>query len=111
MEVKIPTVRRTDSLYAKLGGKDSLEAVAEEFYRRVLADPELAPRFAGANAASLKSQQVRYLASVLGGPAVYHGETGGADARASALRRQRLCTSGATSGRQPARASSSEESG
>jgi methyl-accepting chemotaxis protein len=74
VEVKIPTVRRTDSLYAKLGGKDSLEAVVEEFYRRVLADPELAPRFAGANAASLKSQQVCYLTSTLGGPAVYSGE-------------------------------------
>ena len=72
--VKMPAVRRTDSLYAKLGGQSSLEAIVEEFYGRVLADPELAPRFAGANAALLRKQQVLFLAQVLGGPAGYSGE-------------------------------------
>ena len=73
MPVKIPTVRRTDSLYAKLGGQSSLEAVVKEFYGRVLADPDLAPYFAGADAASLRSQQVRFLTQALGGPAVSSG--------------------------------------
>jgi methyl-accepting chemotaxis protein len=74
MPVTLPTVRRTDSLYAKLGGQGSLDAVVEEFYGRVLADPELAPYFAGANAASLRKEQVRFLTQALGGPTVYRGE-------------------------------------
>src|SRR5215831_3281067 len=43
MPVKIPSVRRADSLYAKLGGWTSIEAISHEFLRRLLADPDLAP--------------------------------------------------------------------
>ena len=74
MAVALPTVRRTDSLYAKLGGQSSLGAIVEEFYKRVLQDAKLARYFAGANAASLRNQQVRFLTQALGGPAVYTGD-------------------------------------
>jgi methyl-accepting chemotaxis protein/truncated hemoglobin YjbI len=60
-------------LYAKLGGRTSLDAIVEEFYERVLADPDLAPCFAGTNAVALRNQQVQFLAQALGGPAVYSG--------------------------------------
>jgi methyl-accepting chemotaxis protein/truncated hemoglobin YjbI len=73
MSIVVPTVRRTDSLYAKLGGRTSLDAVVEEFYERVLEDPDLAPCFAGTNADGLRNQQVQFLAQALGGPAVYSG--------------------------------------
>ncbi len=73
MPVKLSTVRRTDSLYAKLGGQSSLKAIVEEFYGQVLADPHLASRFAGADAASMRSEQLRFLTQALGGPATYRG--------------------------------------
>ncbi len=74
MAVNIPTVRRTDSLYAKLGGQRSLEAVVEDFCGRMLADPELASHFSIVNPAELRSQQVQFLMHALGGPAAYGGE-------------------------------------
>jgi len=84
MEVKIPNVRRTDSLYAKLGGKEGMEGIVEEFCGRVLSDPELEPCFAGVNALALKTRQVGFLSSALGGPATYSGErTGPIHARLS----------------------------
>ncbi len=45
----------------------------EEFYERVLADPDLTPCFTGTNAAELRNQQVQFLTQALGGPAVYSG--------------------------------------
>jgi methyl-accepting chemotaxis protein len=74
MSIIVPTVRRTDSLYAKLGGRSSLDAIVEEFYGRVLEDPALAPCFARTNQAELRNRQVQFLAQALGGPAVYRGE-------------------------------------
>jgi methyl-accepting chemotaxis protein len=74
MSVIVPTVRRTDSLYAKLGGRSSLDAIVEEFYGRVLADPALAPCFARTNEAELRNRQVQFLTHALGGPAIYRGE-------------------------------------
>jgi methyl-accepting chemotaxis protein len=77
MEVKIPNVRRTDSLYAKLGGKDSLQLIADDFLRRVAGDAELADCLADVDSALLNSELVRYLISLLGGPAVYEGDARG----------------------------------
>ena len=73
MPVHAPAVRKTDSLYAKLGGKSAIEAVVNAFYDRVLADPELAPFFAETNMAWLKSRQVQFFTQSLGGPALYRG--------------------------------------
>jgi len=73
MPVKTPSVRRTDSVYAKLGGKSALEAVVDEFYDRVLADPALQPFFAQANLDRLKKRQVEFFTQALGGPALYRG--------------------------------------
>ncbi len=72
--LKIPTVRRTDSLYAKLGGKTAIKAVVEEFYERVLADPELAPFFAKTNMTWLKTRQTQFFSQALGGPEIYRGQ-------------------------------------
>ena len=68
MQVKIPAVRRTDSLYPNLGGKSGLEAMADEFCLRMTEGPELAPFFARAHEQDLIAQQVRFLVSALGGP-------------------------------------------
>src|ERR1700744_1021457 len=77
MPVKIPTVRRTDSLYAKIGGQGSLEAIVEELYSRAQSDPMLISSFTGVNAESLRGEQVKFLAELLGGPQGYAGEPGG----------------------------------
>jgi PAS domain S-box-containing protein len=73
VKLKVPTARKTDSLYAKLGGKPVIESVVDKFYQRVLADPELAPFFAKTNMDWLKGRQVQFLTQVLGGPAQYRG--------------------------------------
>ena len=38
MAVKAPAVRRTDSLYAQLGGKANVAAIVDRFYEKMLAD-------------------------------------------------------------------------
>jgi len=75
--VKVPSVRKTDSLYAKLGGKESIEAVVEAFYERVLADSELTPFFAETNMTWLKTRQAQFFTQALGGPEIYHGKAMG----------------------------------
>lgn len=63
------------SVYEAIGGEEALVAVVDDFYERVLADPQLAPFFAGANMNALKGKQVEYFAAALGGPAAYKGQT------------------------------------
>jgi methyl-accepting chemotaxis protein len=69
MAVKAPAVRRTDSLYAQLGGKANIAAIVDRFYEKMLADPDIRPLLAKANLGSLKQRQAQYLTQTLGGPA------------------------------------------
>jgi methyl-accepting chemotaxis protein len=68
MGVKAPAVRRTDSVYAQLGGKTSVAAIVERFYEKMLADPDIRPQLAKANLGSLKQRQAQFLTQALGGP-------------------------------------------
>ncbi|HEY6493158.1 MAG TPA: group 1 truncated hemoglobin [Trebonia sp.] len=61
------------SIYEAIGGEPALVAVVDDFYVRVLADPQLAGFFAGANMAKLKGRQVEFFAAALGGPDLYEG--------------------------------------
>lgn len=63
------------SIYEAIGGEEALIAVVDDFYDRVLADPQLAPFFAGASMNALKGKQVEFFAAALGGPALYKGQT------------------------------------
>jgi len=67
------TTAAKPSIYQVIGGDTALEEVVEDFYRRVLADAELAGFFAGANMAKLKGRQVEFFAAALGGPLPYSG--------------------------------------
>jgi methyl-accepting chemotaxis protein len=69
MGVKAPAVRRTDSVYAQLGGKANIAAIVDRFYEKMLADPDIRPALAKANLASLKQRQAQFLTQALGGPA------------------------------------------
>lgn len=61
------------NIYDAIGGEPALVAVVDDFYVRVLADPQLSGFFAGANMPKLKGRQVEFFAAVLGGPDVYQG--------------------------------------
>lgn len=61
------------SIFEAIGGELALVGVVDDFYERVLADPQLAGFFAGANMPKLKGRQVEFFAAALGGPDVYTG--------------------------------------
>ena len=61
------------SIYEAIGGESALAAVVDDFYVRVLADPQLTGFFVGANMQKLKGRQVEFFAAALGGPDSYQG--------------------------------------
>ena len=67
------TAQAAPTLYDELGGADALEAVIAEFYRRVIADPILAPFFRGVQMSKQHQRQVQFFTQLLGGPACYVG--------------------------------------
>ena len=61
------------AIYDEIGGPAAVAAAVDEFYRRLLADPELEPYFADTDLARLKSHQRAFIAAALGGPEIYAG--------------------------------------
>ncbi len=61
------------TLYDRIGGHETLEAVVPEFYARVLADDSLAGFFAGVHMGRQTSKQIEFLAAAMGGPLPYSG--------------------------------------
>lgn len=61
------------SLYEQLGGGNTIDALVDAFYARVLEDPLLAPVFEGIDRQRLYGHQKRFLALALGGEVVYSG--------------------------------------
>jgi hemoglobin len=59
--------------YDAVGGGAAVSAVVNDFYRRVLADPQLAPYFEGVDMVRLKRHQALLVTQVLGGPDNYTG--------------------------------------
>jgi len=59
--------------YDAIGGGPAVSAVVNDFYVRVLGDPQLAPYFDGVDMARLKRHQVLLVSQVLGGPVRYEG--------------------------------------
>ncbi|HLK03195.1 MAG TPA: methyl-accepting chemotaxis protein [Candidatus Acidoferrum sp.] len=74
MGSRVPAIRRSDTLYAQLGGKASVSKVVERFYEKVLADPDLKHFFAKTNMTWLKLRQTQFMTQALGGPAEYKGK-------------------------------------
>jgi hemoglobin len=65
-----------DTLYARLGGPEGLRKAVEEFYRRVLLDPQLDSYFAHLDETALRSlrwHMVAFLSAAAGGPPRYGG--------------------------------------
>jgi hemoglobin len=67
------TTAAEPTIYDAIGGDTALVAVVDDFYGRVLADPDLGAFFAGTNMTRLKGKQVEFFAAALGGPLPYTG--------------------------------------
>ncbi len=55
------------TLYAAIGGRETILAAVNVFYRRVLADPVLSPFFQHTDVAHLLARQSMFLTMLLGG--------------------------------------------
>lgn len=64
---------QVQSLFERIGGADAMPSLVEQFYGRVLKDPELKPFFSDASMEKLKHMQVEFLSAALGGPVHYEG--------------------------------------
>ena len=63
-----------DELYDLIGGKQTVWAATDSFYRRVLADDTLRPFFKSTDMAQLRSRQSMFISMLLGGRIVYTGK-------------------------------------
>ena len=61
------------SIFEKIGGKPAVSAAVDGLYERLLADPVLAPSFAGADMERLKRHMRAFMAVALGGADLYAG--------------------------------------
>jgi hemoglobin len=62
------------SLYDRLGGKDAIKAVVDDFVSRVAADSRINAFFANTDIAHLKQMLVDQICQASGGPCVYAGK-------------------------------------
>jgi hemoglobin len=67
-------LRGVASIYESIGGADAVSAAVDDFYGRVLSDPELAPFFVDSDQRKLRAHQRAFLTAALGGPAAYEGK-------------------------------------
>jgi hypothetical protein len=63
-----------DELYDLIGGKRTVWAATEAFYKRVLADDTLRPFFKTTDMAQLRARQSMFISMLLGGRVVYTGK-------------------------------------
>ncbi|MFB6280403.1 MAG: truncated hemoglobin [Haloferacaceae archaeon] len=63
-----------ETMYDRLGGRDGIRAVVDDFYDRLLADDELGPFFEDADMEKLRRTQTDFLCEAAGGPETYDAE-------------------------------------
>jgi hemoglobin len=63
------------TIYERLGGMVSIDLAVDQFYDRVVGDPELAPFFDRVDLRRLRSHQKAFLAMALGRPRGYEGRS------------------------------------
>jgi hemoglobin len=61
------------SLYDRLGQDVGIRTAVDDFYQRVLDDPQLKPYFDGVDMNRLRGHQTKLLVQVTGGPVQYDG--------------------------------------
>lgn len=60
-----------DTLYKRLGGREGIRAVVDDFYDRLLSDEDLGPFFEDADVEKLRRTQTDFLCEAAGGPETY----------------------------------------
>lgn len=73
----LATFAQTKSLYERLGGKESITAVVDDFAARCLADTRINAKFAKSDPVRLKTQLVDQICNATGGPCQYTGRNMG----------------------------------
>jgi hemoglobin len=68
------TMAPPKSLYERLGGKDAITAVVDDFVGNVAADKRISDYFARANIPNLKRNLVDQICAATGGPCAYTGK-------------------------------------
>jgi hemoglobin len=68
-----PAQGKEKSLYDRLGGKEAITAVIDEFVARTTTDPRIKFRFMNVDAANLKKNLVDFVCVATGGPCKYEG--------------------------------------
>ena len=63
-----------DDLYDLIGGRQTIWAATESFYRRVLADVRVCHFFESTDMAHLRARQSMFISMLLGGRIVYTGK-------------------------------------
>ncbi|KAG2489508.1 hypothetical protein HYH03_011960 [Edaphochlamys debaryana] len=63
------------ALYDKLGGAAAVDAAVGIFYKKIMADPELAPFFAGVDMKRQMKKQAGFLTYAFGGSGAYAGKS------------------------------------
>jgi hemoglobin len=63
-----------DALYDLIGGKKTIWAATDAFYRRVLADDTIRPFFETSDMPQLRARQSMFISMLLGGKVVYTGK-------------------------------------
>lgn len=63
-----------DDLYDLIGGKQTVWAATESFYRRVLLDESVSHFFKSTDIAHLRARQSMFISMLLGGRVVYTGK-------------------------------------
>lgn len=69
----VSAAAQTKSLYDRLGGKEAITAVVDEFAGRVLADARINQKFGKTDPVRLKAQLVDQICFASGGPCQYTG--------------------------------------
>ena len=62
-----------ETLYERLGGEAAVTAAVGMFYDRIMADPSLAPFFAGLDMERQIHKQIAFMTMAFGGPHEYTG--------------------------------------
>lgn len=60
-----------ETLYERLGEREGIRAVVDDFYDRLVADDELGPFFENSNMEMLRRTQTEFLCEAAGGPETY----------------------------------------
>ena len=63
-----------DKLYDLVGGRHTISAATESFYKKVLEDDSLRQFFGGTDMVELRSRQVMFISMLLGGVGKYPGK-------------------------------------